>query len=116
MKFVLKWLLNGVIVVTLLMFYADVSLINAAITATALTLIAYLLGDQMILRATNNTVATLADAALAFMLLWIAAVVMDWNLSAGEILVITALLGVAEWAFHRYVLRNEIVTRKVGKE
>lgn len=108
MKFVLKWLINGVIVVTLLMYYADVSLINAAITASALSVIAYFVGDQMILRATNNTVATLADAVLAFMLLWIAALMMNWNLSFGEILVITAILGVAEWVIHRYVFESRL--------
>ncbi|MFD0669875.1 DUF2512 family protein [Cohnella sp. GCM10027633] len=69
MKFVFKWLLNGVIVVTMLMMYADVSFTEAAITATVLTIIAYVLGDQLILRATNNTIATLCDAVLAFLLL-----------------------------------------------
>lgn len=105
MKFLLKWLVNGAIVVNLLVFYADVSFINAAITATALTIVAYFIGDQMILRATNNGVATVADAMLAFIVLWLAAMLMDWDLSVGENLIITALLGIAEWFIHRYVFR-----------
>lgn len=108
MKFVFKWLLNGVIVVTLLMMYADASFVNAAITATALTIIAYLIGDLWILRATNNTIATLADAVLAYVLLWAAAEAMNWPLSAGENLIITAILGIAEWVFHRYVLHTKL--------
>lgn len=108
MKFLMKWLLNGVIVVTLLMMYADVTFLTAAITATGLTIIAYILGDQLVLRATNNTIATLADAVLAFILLWIAAETLDWSLSVGEILVITAILGIAEWVLHRYVFPSRL--------
>lgn len=104
MKFILKWLLNGAIVTLLLMYYADVPFFTAAITATALTLIAYFVGDQFILRASNNAIATLADGLLAFMVLWIAAYQMDWNLSLGEILIISAILAIAEWVFHRYIL------------
>lgn len=105
MKFILKWLINGVIVVTLLMYYADVPFIDAAITATVLTLIAYFVGDQLILRASNNAVATLCDAVLAYVILWLAASEMDWNLNMGEIFVITAILGIAEWVIHRYIFR-----------
>ncbi|WP_372637678.1 DUF2512 family protein [Cohnella sp.] len=111
MKFVLKWLLNGVIVVTMLMYYAEVSFINAALTATVLTLIAYFVGDQMILRATNNAVATISDAVLAFAVLWGAAYMMDWPLSFGEALIITAILGIAEWFLHRYVFRSNLAVR-----
>ncbi|WP_211237868.1 hypothetical protein [Cohnella panacarvi] len=42
----MKWLVNGAIVVNLLVFYADVSFINAAITATALTIIAYFIATN----------------------------------------------------------------------
>ncbi len=106
MKFVLKWLINGAIVVSLLMYYADVSFWTAAITATALTLIAYAVGDQLILRSTNNTVAAVADAVLAYGVLWIASYQMNWDLSAWELLIISAALGVAEWFIHRYVLNG----------
>ena len=108
MKFVLKWLVNGAIVVSLLMYYADVSLLNALITATVLTLIAYFVGDQLVLRATNNAIATLADAILAYAILWLAADQMNWNLSSGEILVITIVLGIAEWVLHRYVMQADL--------
>lgn len=108
MKFIMKWLLNGVIVVCLLMMYADVSFIHAAITATALTLIAYVIGDQLILRATNNAFATITDAVLAYLLLWVAADSMNWDLSTGETLVIVAILGIAEWVLHRYVFNSRL--------
>lgn len=108
MKFILKWLVNGAIVVSLLMYYADASFIPAAITATILTLIAYFIGDLLILRMTNNIIATLSDAVLAFLFLWIAGFVMNWSLSFMEILFISLLLGVAEWVLHRYVFNSNL--------
>jgi len=103
LKFFVKWLINGVIVVTMLMYYADVSFINAAITATVLTIIAYVIGDQLILRASNNMVATISDAVLAFVFFWVAAVIMNWRLDLTEIFFIALMLGVAEWILHRYL-------------
>jgi len=103
MKFLAKWLVNGVIVVLLLMYYADVSFIGAAATATALSLIGYLIGDRFILRYTNNAVATICDAVLAYVVLWATATAWNWPLSYGEITVITAILTLAEWFIHRYV-------------
>lgn len=108
LKFVLKWIVNGAIVGSLLMYYANVSFMMAAITATALTLIAYFAGDQLILRYSNNAVATVADAVMAFAILWLASYSMNWDLSAGEILVITLILGVAEWFIHRYVFQTKL--------
>ena len=108
MKFILKWIVNGAIVGSLLIYYANVTFIMAAMTATALTLVAYFVGDQLILRSTNNTIATIADAVLAYLLLWGAAYLMNWDLSAGEILVITLILGVAEWFIHRYVFQAKL--------
>ncbi|GFN31766.1 DUF2512 family protein [Paenibacillus xylaniclasticus] len=107
-KFVLKWIVIGAIVVSLLMYYADVSFTSAAITATALTIIAYLVGDQLVLRLTNNTVATIVDAILAYAFLWFVADRMDWDLSSGEILVMTVIIGIAEWFIHRYILREQL--------
>jgi hypothetical protein len=63
------------------MYFADVSFFEAAITATALTIIAYGVDDQVILRSTNNAVATIADGVLGFFILCIAALdkQMHWS-------------------------------------
>jgi hypothetical protein len=106
-KFILKWLINGAVVALLLIYYADVSFTAAAITATALTIIAYAIGDQIILRTTNNAVATFADGVLGFIILWIAAYSMNWDLTLGEILIISVILAIAEWIIHRYILKPD---------
>ncbi|MFC4809638.1 DUF2512 family protein [Paenibacillus sp. GCM10023250] len=112
MKFVLKWIVNGAIMVASLMYYADASLWYAIVTATVITIIAYFLGDQLILRMTNNLVATVSDAILAYVLLWLAADSFNWPLSAGELLVIAIVLGIAEWFIHRYVLQGDLKVQR----
>lgn len=62
----------------------------------------------MILRSTNNTIATLADAVLTFAFLWLVSYLMKWDLSAVEILVTTVILGAAEWFIHRYVFQRKL--------
>ena len=108
MKFVIKWVLNGIIVTSLLMWYGDVGFWPAFIAASLLTVIAYLLGDQVLLRNTNNIVATISDFLLAAVYLGVVEYFYDWGLSFGEIGVISALVAVAEWVYHRYVLGQEL--------
>jgi uncharacterized membrane protein YvlD (DUF360 family) len=108
LKFLLKWLVNGTIVVSSLFYYSDASFWTAAIGATGLTIIAYLLGDLLVLRSSNNLVATFADFGLAAIYLGALSYVFEWRLSLGETLFIAFLLGVAEWVLHRYIFNEEI--------
>ena len=84
MKFIFKWLINGVIVSSLLVFYTDINYITAAFIASALSVIDYFIGDQLLLRATNNTVATIADGLGTLLFLGIVADSMNFDLSFGE--------------------------------
>jgi hypothetical protein len=103
MKFFIKLLINGIIVIPLLMSFSQATFFQAAFTAVVLCIIAYLMGDQWILRTSNNTVATIADAVLSLIFLWLVAYAMNWDLSLMEIVVISLLLGVAEAFFHRFL-------------
>lgn len=102
-KFWLKMIINGIIVIPLLYWFTEASFAASLITAAVLCLVAYALGDQIVLRMTNNTVATIADAVLAFLFLWAVASVMKWSLSFWELIVIVAILGVAEFIFHSII-------------
>lgn len=106
-KFFVKLIVNGVIVAPLLYWFTEADIGSAIVAAAALCLVAYVIGDQIILRATNNTIATIADAVLAFLFLWAAAYVMDWSLSWSELLVIVVLLGAAEIFIHRLMRMDD---------
>jgi hypothetical protein len=103
MKFIIKLIVNGIIVIPLLMWFSEATFYQAVSTAVVLCIIAFLIGDQWILRISNNTVATIADAVLSIVFLWLVASYMNWSLSFTEILVISIILGVAEAFFHRFL-------------
>ena len=103
MKLIIKILINGFIVVSLLTLFTDATFWEATMSATILSVIAYIVGDQIILRTSNNTIATIADAVLAFVYLWAVAYFMNWDLSIGELVIITLILGVAEAVYHRFL-------------
>ncbi|MGG6313837.1 DUF2512 family protein [Paenibacillus macerans] len=107
-KFIVKLLGNGVIIVAMLMLLSNASLISALLTALALSVLAYLFGDLFILPRTNNAAATLTDALLVFVFLWAIAANAEWTLSFGEMLAITLVLGVFEYFFHGWLLRDGI--------
>jgi hypothetical protein len=108
MKFLFKWGLNGIIVTLLLAWYADVTYLTAFIAASLLTVIAFLVGDMVLLPNTNNTVATVSDFVMAAVYLGVIRYFYDWNLSFGEIFIISALVAWAEWLYHRYILGRKL--------
>jgi len=101
MRFLSKLLMNAIVVVPLLMWFTEATFLGALLTALVLSALAYVVGDQLILRMSNNTIATIADALLTFLFLWIVASFSDWSLSFTELLIITAAVGVVEMIFHR---------------
>ncbi|MFD2114640.1 DUF2512 family protein [Paenibacillus yanchengensis] len=107
-KFLLKWLVNVAVIITTLIYYLNMSFLNAFITATVITIISYVIGDQIILRVTNNVVAALLDAVLCFIILFTASFILQWHLSLLTAIYISLLIGVVEWLLHRYIFNNKI--------
>ena len=69
----------------------------------AVTLVAYIIGDLMILAVSNNTVATIADAGIALFTIYMFNYV--WNfarISFTDALISAVVLGVGEIFFHKY--------------
>lgn len=106
-RFLRKVIMNGIVVVPLLMWFSEATLIGSLVAAVVLSFVAYYLGDQLILRASNNTVATLADAGLSLFYLYWTAYMFDWELTLWEAVVITGAIAVVEWIFHRQLERYD---------
>ena len=67
------------------------------------------IGDLLILPASNNTVATLADAGLALATIYMFNYLWDARyISFYDALVAAAVIGVGEWFFHKYV-NNQVL-------
>lgn len=103
-RIVMKLIANAVVVVPLLLWFSEATFWGSLLAAVVLSLIAYLIGDQLILRASNNLIATLSDAGLTFLYLWLVAYGTGWDLTLLELLIITAVLGIVEWFYHDYLV------------
>jgi membrane protein HdeD len=102
-RFLAKWLIGAIIIVPLLMWFTEASFWGAFLATSAFCIISYLVGDLGILRASNNTIATLADAGLALAWFWIVADFSDWSLSGGELITLTIAITIFEAIFHRMI-------------
>ena len=96
----------AVLFIILGIFY-DMSFGNVLSISVVLTLASYLIGDLLILRRTNNTMATISDFAIAFLVIWL----MGENLTYGDSLIMPALIAAAgialfETFFHKYIARQ----------
>jgi len=103
MHLIAKIVINGLFAVVLLLWLTNATFWEAALASVLLSVIAYYVGDQLVLRSANNTVATIVDAVMVFAYFWVVSYFFNWNLSMGGLLIITVVFGVIEVFFHRYI-------------
>lgn len=99
-----KFLASMVLLYVILGLMYDMSFSNVFLISLVLGLASYVIGDLFLLPKTNNTIATLADFGLAFMIIW----VLGESLTYGESLLLASLISAAgvavfEYFFHKYV-------------
>jgi uncharacterized membrane protein YvlD (DUF360 family) len=109
----IKFISTLVLLYVILGLFDGVAFRNVFLISLVLGLVAYVIGDMLILPRTNNTIATIADFGLAFAVIWL----MAESLTYGESMVgeaFVAALGVAlfEYIFHRYLDKNVINTNE----
>jgi hypothetical protein len=109
---VIKFISSLVILYVVLGLLYDMSFSNVFLITLVLGVASYILGDMLILPRTNNTVATLADFGLAFLVIWL----MGESLTYGDSLVTPALIAAAgmaifEYFFHKYV-SNQVIKQE----
>ncbi|WP_276355395.1 DUF2512 family protein [Cohnella caldifontis] len=109
LKFLAKLVMTGAVLSLLLYWYSNISLTNAVIVSLLFAVVSWFAGDQLILRLSNNATATVADALMSAVYLWIVGSILNLTLNFWEIVLISAIVGIAEWLFHRYMLRPDRV-------
>jgi hypothetical protein len=102
-----KFLASLVVLFVILGLMYDMSFTNVFLISLVLGLASYVIGDLFLLPKTNNTIATLADFGLAFMIIWI----LGESLTYGESLLLPSLISAAgialfEYFFHKYMAGN----------
>lgn len=102
MNIIIKLLINGVIGIPGL-WWSGTSLTFAFVASIIVSLIAYAIGDLMILPNTNNTFATTADFLLVFALFWASCALFNQTYQLSGILVTAFAIGVVEYFYHSYL-------------
>ncbi|WP_026700001.1 DUF2512 family protein [Salibacterium aidingense] len=70
---------------------------------------AYVIGDLLILKATNNTVSTLADIGLCTLVIWLVGpFILNESVPFFLALLSGIIIGAGEWFFHKYVVNSVI--------
>lgn len=103
-RFLAKFVLQSIVIVTLLLWFTEATFWGAFFTAAALCVISYFLGDLWILPASNNTIATIADAGIALAWFWVVADYANWSLSSAELIVLVVAVAIVEAIFHRMMV------------
>ncbi|MGD6966286.1 YndM family protein [Rossellomorea vietnamensis] len=112
----IKFVMVAVVLGIILTGIYGVPVSDMLIVSVILTLGAYVLGDLLVFKRLNgeqkkrNVIATMADAGLAFVLLWFLGTAMfpDHNVIMAS-LISAIVLAAGEWFFHKY-LDNSIFT------
>jgi hypothetical protein len=93
-------MMNSAVLIPLLYWLTDASVTQIVVSSVLLAVIAFFVGDQWILRRSNNTVATIADIGLSGMFLWGVADWYNWSFSLTELVITVAVLAIVEAMFH----------------
>ena len=108
--FILKFIATFILLFVILGIFYGMSFGMVFFISLSLAAASYAIGDFIILPRTNNTIATIADFIMAFLIIWAFSI----SLTLRENIVIMSLVaavGVAlcEIIFHRY-MANRIIT------
>lgn len=110
---ILKFIITLVLLEILLSLMTTLSVGNILIISAAVTLITYVIGDLLILAVTNNTVATLCDAVLVFLSIWLFNYVPYFGgITVGDAVISAIVLGVVEIFFHKYIASAILPNRR----
>lgn len=103
----IKFVMIAVVLSIVLGIMTDLSFGNILTLSVAVTVIAYVIGDLLILSFANNTVTTIIDIGIAFLAVYLYNILIDVDLISGwDALVAAVIIGVGEWFFHKYVARR----------
>lgn len=112
----IKFIMVAVVLEIILGVMTDLAFTEILYVSVAVTVLAYVIGDLLILAASNNTVATLADAGLALFIIYMFNYI--WparTISFTDALVAAVVIGVGEWFFHKYVAKNVFPSESANK-
>lgn len=109
----IKFVMVTLILEIILNMLTELTLTEILYISVAVTVLAYIIGDLLILPASNNIVATLADIGQALATIYMFNYLWGTRyISLYDALVSAVVIGVGEWFFHIYVKEQLIPSIK----
>ena len=104
---IIKVLMIGVITMLVLSLFRGIRPADSIAIAIVITLVAYVLGDLVILPTYGNLAASASDGVIAFLITWLTPfVATNIPVTLGNALAVGILVGLGEWFYHKYVARE----------
>ncbi|MHB1154282.1 MAG: DUF2512 family protein [Eubacteriales bacterium] len=101
---IIKFLLTAIVLEIILTLTTQLGFTQILIISVSVTLLAYLIGDLLILPVTNNIIATIADIGLSLVVILLFNYRNDFEtIEFSDALICAVVIGVCEWFFHKYV-------------
>jgi hypothetical protein len=106
-RMAVKFISCLVVLGIILGLFFNFSFTDVLLITTVLGVVSYLLGDLLLLRATNNFIASAADFGLTFLLIWFMgqALTFEPNLFTAALLSAVAVTAF-EFLFHRFLIND----------
>lgn len=111
-KVLVKLLVHCAMITAIIVGLSNATFASAVIAALGIGVASYLVGDLLILPRTHNVVATVADAGLVLVMVWLISELANWTLDFSAILLIVVLAGIFEYFFHIWLLRDHQPVKK----
>lgn len=103
----IKYVMTAVILEVVLMFMSTLSFSKILLISLAVTIIAYVIGDLLILSKSNNTTATICDAVISFITIYAFYYIPTFgSISITNSIVSAVVVAIGEWFFHKYMARS----------
>jgi len=99
----IKFLMTAAILELLLLWLTALSFAQILWISAVAALLAYLIGDLLILRVTGSLIAAVADIALAALIIYAFNWVYAVEVRLTDALIAAIGIGAGEWFFHKYV-------------
>lgn len=112
----IKFVMVAVVLEVILSMLTDLTFSEILYVSATVTVLAYVIGDLLILAASNNTIATIADAGLAAFIIYMFNYIWELReISLSDALIAAVVIGIGEWFFHKYVAKNVFPDHKADK-
>ncbi|WP_238881695.1 DUF2512 family protein [Clostridium sp. YIM B02551] len=110
---IIKFVMVAIVLEIILSLLTNLTFTETLYIAAAVTIIAYILGDLIILPASNNIVATISDVVLSLVVIYLFDFIWSGKgISITDALIAAVVIGVGEWIFHKYVANNVLPNNK----